>query len=398
MRRSITCSLCVFFSLSSALSYGQGTPQGSDQLQADWCRSCYGEVEERGPIDKNGKKHGEWAGHYKKSGSLALKGSYAQGKRVGTWTFYLPKDRVEEGSGLVLQGSYKDGVKVGTWSLWGSDGSRAQNRVYSKKGTSRLVTKWRRITPGEIESLYREDLIAVKTGKRRAQKWMIHGPFKSMMNGRVIEKSTYKKGKYHGLRQQWGLMAEGLRETGKFKNGQKVGVHRSYYPDSGLKHCVSIFKKSTGTTRCFHRSGKPSQLTHLHVATQASHPSNTLDGWVRHGAYKQWHDNGKLELEAQFEHGEQVGAFTSWYSDGTLQQKGQWALYPASSKNLSRKTGYKYGPWQEFAPNGQLIRKGKYDKGNKVGQWYVWTPRGEKEAIEVYDGKPYSKPVVKPWN
>ena len=117
MRHVLTCSLCILFSLSSASSYGQDTRQGSDQLQADWCRSCYGKVEERGPIDEHGMKNGEWTGHYKKSGSLSFKGSYAQGKRVGTWMFYYPKDKIEKGSGLILQGSYKGGVKVGTWSL-----------------------------------------------------------------------------------------------------------------------------------------------------------------------------------------------------------------------------------------------------------------------------------------
>ncbi|WGG48126.1 toxin-antitoxin system YwqK family antitoxin [Rugamonas sp. DEMB1] len=67
--------------------------------------------------------------------------------------------------------------------------------------------------------------------------------------------------------------------------------------------------------------------------------------WIRHGLYREHHENGELA------------------SEGTYMN------------------GVEHGEWRDYYPNGQLAAEGLYEQGIEVGRWRYWDQDGN-EVIE----------------
>ena len=95
-------------------------------------------------------------------------------------------------------------------------------------------------------------------------------------------------------------------------------------------------------------------MDELHIA-EIPYPSGAIrfrysrylaadgSGWLRHGSFRAYHENGALASEGNYEHGQE------------------------------------HGPWRDYHPNGQLAAEGRYLRGTEVGAWQYWSADG---AIE----------------
>lgn len=81
--------------------------------------------------------------------------------------------------------------------------------------------------------------------------------------------------------------------------------------------------------------------------------------WVRHGRFVQYHDNGRVATEGDYQDGLEVDV------------------------------------WQDYHPNGQLAAEGMYGSGKEIGYWWFWNENGERVAeVEYEDGVEVSRWVA----
>lgn len=70
--------------------------------------------------------------------------------------------------------------------------------------------------------------------------------------------------------------------------------------------------------------------------------------WIRHGLYKEYHPNGVLASEGEYEYGKETGL------------------------------------WKDYHDNGQLAATGEYKDGMEVGIWQYWDKAGNQEESENF--------------
>ena len=70
---------------------------------------------------------------------------------------------------------------------------------------------------------------------------------------------------------------------------------------------------------------------------------------------------------------------TAWVRHGV------WQSFAPNGQVVSRGNytrGQEHGPWQDFHDNGQLAAEGRYDIGKEVGCWKYWDRNGQLESQE----------------
>jgi hypothetical protein len=70
--------------------------------------------------------------------------------------------------------------------------------------------------------------------------------------------------------------------------------------------------------------------------------------------------------------GNRHGPYRRWYDDGTLAAQGTYAY------------DLKQGVWIEFHPNGAVREEGEFDDGQKVGTWVTWGADGQQLVSVEY--------------
>ncbi len=111
---------------------------------------------------------------------------------------------------------------------------------------------------------------------------------------------------------------------------------------------------------------------------------------VKHGAYVEYHENGRLWFKGAYKDDNKHGPWGEYYESGQLAHKttykegrehGPWESYwrfdgrPAG-KGIY-KDGEKHGPWERFHENGQLKEKGVYKDHKKHGPWEMYYENGQ---------------------
>lgn len=91
---------------------------------------------------------------------------------------------------------------------------------------------------------------------------------------------------------------------------------------------------------------------------------------VRHGACQEWHKNGELAAEGRYELGQRSGEWRFLHDTGKLAAKG---IYVAGDKNQI---------WDVYWPDGAKRAHGKYRGDLREGHWSVWGPEGALDAEE----------------
>lgn len=190
----------------------------------------------------------------------------------------------------------------------------------------------------------------------------------------------------------------GLTET--ISNGDRIETYESvnYLANQPYKKVLRVFKKE----------GK----NHSKITTY--HPNGSIcqyleaDEMRAHGAYKEWHPNGQLKIEAQVIGGPAditPGAQQDWLFEGTSQvwdeqgnllaqilyHKGVLeghSLYYSPSGHLEKDLQFHNnvleGDTFEFFPNGQIKSRNCFRRGSKDGQSIGYFQSGQPVWIEDY--------------
>ena len=137
--------------------------------------------------------------------------------------------------------------------------------------------------------------------------------------------------------------SEGLRWEWYYKNGQKNGVSKGWWPNGKLKHWWSW------------KNG------------------------IADGMWIYWNNDGQKYCEENYKDDKLNGTRTTWYENGQKELDGTY------------KKGCRDGNWSEWYASGQKKSLGTYSNELEDGLWTYWSP----------DGNDVSKLIIKnghPWD
>lgn len=84
-------------------------------------------------------------------------------------------------------------------------------------------------------------------------------------------------------------------------------------------------------------------------------PLKQAESFTHEGRYAM--DTSRIAVRQGFKRGKPCGVYRAWYPDGAPMI---FAVYG---------WGYLHGDWTEYAPDGSITVKGKYDNGKRDGTW-----------------------------
>jgi antitoxin component YwqK of YwqJK toxin-antitoxin module len=128
------------------------------------------------------------------------------------------------------------------------------------------------------------------------------------------------------------------------------------------------------------------------------------------GEYREFHPNGKLFVEGQYQRGRQHGEWTYYFEDGKVNRKvvynngqpdGAWDVFRADGTLLAKrsfKNGIRDGEWITYDETGKKpMREEHYANGKADGVWKVWFPGGKpKQEVGFKEGLRHGKQIE--WN
>lgn len=134
---------------------------------------------------------------------------------------------------------------------------------------------------------------------KKDDKWLKHGAFYSISNGRVTSKTTYSYGKKHGPYEAYHSNGK-IQFEYSYQNNLKEGKWYQYR-DNG-----TLFEE------CEYKNGikEGKQITY-HSNEKQQFVSTYVNG-NRHGESLQYNDKGKLVARSQYNDGKKIGK-TEWY-------------------------------------------------------------------------------------
>ncbi len=95
--------------------------------------------------------------------------------------------------------------------------------------------------------------------------------------------------------------------------------------------------------------------------------------WVRDGRWRQYYEDGCLEVEWFWKEGIEQGPWTAFYEDGAVHIYGGLAQ------------GHEDGLWTEYFEDGTKAYEGRYVAGKEDGEWREWHESGVLRSLGTYD-------------
>ena len=211
---------------------------------------------------------------------------------------------------------YSEGLKHGTKQVW-FEGGELQTQMFFIKG----------IPNGDIKSWYKNGELSSRAYYRNGK---LDGEFVSMDSlGRNVGVQNFLNGKLHGIYRVQNPETKDLYEYIEYENGKKHGkylknflngnseIEMYYYHDS--KDSISKEWFETGEIRRIRNFSDDT----LEGLFQVFYKNGTI--W-RESIYengnatfeKQFHENGKLKSECNYNNGERHGSFTYLDSTGNI--------------------------------------------------------------------------------
>lgn len=150
-------------------------------------------------------------------------------------------------------------------------------------------------------------------------------------------------------------------EEGKYENGRKSGVWKTYYPNGSLKSEITYENSRTnGPYTLYYENGK------IEEKGNWARTKNT-------GNFKRYYPNGELAQDFIFtETGKRSGKQTYYYANGNLRLEGNWI------------EGQENGEMREYYENGDLMEVKNFNNGeldkSSIQTYAAKTP--QKDALE----------------
>lgn len=405
----------------------------------------------------NGKQQGDYKAYYL-NGEISDKGTYIEDLLQGPYTTYYPDGTVQGEASYVdgtLDGSYTyydfDGKKYYNYTY--KKGDIIDYRFFNKKGEILKEGKKRGgefyyngfATNGNLTS---EGLYNVSGGRKG--EWKYYGE-----NGDLTSKATFEDDLIQGVYTsyypngtiEWsgnytndtlvGYYASyhkngKIENQGGYKDGLQQGEWRFYHIDGSLKS-INYFHKGefNGAQEYFGAEGKvthtalynrdniladtfydrngkqfqevdykPSKNDTLLIFKHYNGEINTKTTYIhgiRHGAYKSYYFDGKIEGEGAYLNGSQDGVWTWYFENGKPNVKATYVLgsldgeFVRYYKNGQIEDSFFYelddrvGTWKSYYEDGTLYTNTTYLYGKQHGRKEFYSPTGKLQLVRFYN-------------
>ena len=296
--------------------------------------------------DANGRKHGYWINH--ENGALNYEGRFSHGKPVGEFKHYYP-----DGSLQALIFHRPDEVSTAEIHYPEGGGVMARGNYVNQK---------------------------------RDSVWNFYGE-----NGDITSRESYLRGEKHGVSTVF--FSDGsVSEEVTYKNNVKNGPWKQYYPNGHLRMAANVVDgvRYEGTFNTYYEDGIK--------RTEGKY----VDG-DREGSWYEFNDNGSVRVITVYRNGHPAqthyrnGTFEEYWSDDILRSK---YTYVDGKRNGPFEEWYNQGHWRterrvdnrgmeypvQVLVGTQMRLKGRYNAGEKDGEFVYYTEEGKVWKKEIYDG------------
>ncbi|CAD8155293.1 unnamed protein product [Paramecium pentaurelia] len=359
-------------------------------------------------------------------------GSYDEvgnGLKLGNWIELW--DNFKDNSQITYKGEYKNGKKVGRWDIWFNDGQNKKNiggGYYDELQHEQKIGNWIEIldisnskVPILFDGVYQKGKKVGRwnIGFMRSQfyeRYGIHSQIDDYSkhlilnnenkNSKDVILDTIGGGQYDetGIKSGiWIELWDNYNDTsqvtyqGGYKNGKKVGrwdiqfnngkkkkiIGGGYYDelDNGLKSGQWIevwegFKENSQVTYIGQYKNEK-KIGEWHIWFNSVNRENIGGGsydeagnglksgiWIE--LWDNFKDTSSIKYKGEYKNGKKVGRWDIWFNYGKNQKIGGGQYHDAGNR-------VKLGNWvdvsNDFSDTFQVINKGCYKKGKKVGEW-----------------------------
>lgn len=162
-----------------------------------------------------------------------------------------------------------------------------------------------------------------------------------------------------------------LKWEGKWKHGEKIGIHTSWFKNGQLKD------------QGLWRNGRPDDLHKKWFENGQLKEEKTFKNNIPNGVLKSWYENGQLKVEVTFKNGRRYGTLNAWHENGQLsaeipfkdgKQEGMkaWFKNGQLASEIPFKDGKKEGVLKGWHENGQLSREQNWSDGILISEIVHW--------------------------
>ncbi len=103
------------------------------------------------------------------------------------------------------------------------------------------------------------------------------------------------------------------------------------------------------------------QSIHIINGTEINQKLNSND----HGLFREWNDNGQLQIEANHVNGELNGIYRDWWDNGKLWEESNWI------------NDKKHGKYKSWYKSGELNVECDFVNGEYHGKYKIWHRSGK---------------------
>lgn len=304
---------------------------------------------------RDGKPDGYWKTYYD-DGILKTEGNRLDYQLDSIWKFYDPKGK------LNLLITYKNGIYNGKRI------SLLKNRIIEDNFVNGIKQG--------ISKEYFEDTILAKTtifvdgledgiSKNYARDGRIVSMTK-YRNGFVVNQESFNRldedGKKQGLWKEF-FPNDDVKTEGTYRNDIKHGYFK-YYDLTGK--LTNLEKYVDGILQ-----HDPIELTQLEIRTD-------------------YYENGNIKTIGSYKDNLAEGVRREYTINGVISQAYMMHQGAIIGKGIIDEAGRKQGIWEDYYMEGNLLAKGNYVNGLKVGEWRYYHWNDTLEQIGNYDKNGYS--------
>ena len=409
MRQINTSTIFTVFPVLLFLFLSSGI-YGQDSLQHDGYSKFYypsGILSSEGTL-KEGKPDGYWKAYnengtiksegnrknfeldslwkfYNPDGKLLLEINYSSGKKHGLKITYLDKETVKE--------EFRNDIKDGYTRYYFPDGKIKQEipfvkgleqgfgKEFEPDGTIITLTEYKKGFIVDRLRINRKDGLGRKQGR-----W-----YTFYESGSLKTEVTYRDDLRNGYLKEYTEKGD-LQRISKYIDDviqpeaeeiQKLEIQNEYYPDGKIK-ITAMFRNGIpeGIKREYKADGNI-ENAYLYKNGVIIGEGIVKEDGNRDGHWKDFHMDGSLKAEGNYDNGKQVGEWKYYHPNGKIEQVGKfnkqgkpegiWKWYFDSGRLLREENyrgGLKDGLSTEYDETGRVIEEGEFVDGNEDGPWF----------------------------
>lgn len=268
----------------------------------------------------------------------------------------------------IARGAYRNGQRHGKWTRWFQPG---EGEMFEGAEAAGFTAPYRIDVELDGSVLHGEWTTYDAEGRRVSRSHFEHGKAEGKFtwfypDGRPRRDAGFHNGLLEGELREWNAEPQQALTVKKhYVQGKLVEQHEEKNAAGQIVAMGKNLLAGAVVETTYDWYAGSAEDVEIEVAAED----------VKHDHWVWFYDNGRTELEGDYNNGRAVGRFVWWYSNGQRQMVAHY------------NQGQLDGPLVMWHPNGQKDQVGTYEADKQVGAWSRWAEDGRLvEQIEYPGG------------